>query len=281
MLTSTKTLLEDARAGGYAVGAFNVYNLEGAKAVVVAAESERSPVTLQIHSAALKYGGRALIALCLEAARYATVPASVHLDHSASAKDIHDAVDAGIFSIMADGSELDFNENIAFTAEMAEYVHQHDGTVEAELGRLAGIEDDLTTPDALASLTNPVQAVDFVAATGVDALAVCIGNVHGKYPSEPQLDFDRLESIRDSVDIPLVLHGTSGLPDWMVTRCIELGVCKFNVNTEVRRAYTEALRERIAAKPQGDIVDLMDSAVRAMSEIVAEKLRFFGSSGRA
>jgi tagatose 1,6-diphosphate aldolase GatY/KbaY len=281
MLTSTKTLLEDARASGYAVGAFNVYNLEGAKAVVSAAESERSPVILQIHTAALQYGGRPLIALCLEAAKQTTVPTSAHLDHSNSSRDIYAAVDAGVFSIMADGSELGFDDNVSFTTEMVEKLHKHNGTVEAELGRLAGTEDDLTTPEAFASLTDPALAEEFVKRTGVDALAVCIGNVHGKYPGEPKLDFDRLATIRDAVDVPLVLHGTSGLPDWMVRRCIELGVCKFNVNTEVRRAYTDALRNGVSLEKPPDLVDLMESAVDGMTSVVAEKLRFFGSTGQA
>lgn len=278
MLTSTKALLEEARSGGYAVGAFNVYNLEGAKAVAAAAEAEQSPVILQIHMAALQYGGRPLIALCLEAAKQATVPTSVHLDHSTLARDIHDAVDAGIFSIMADGSELGFDDNAAFTATMTEHVHQHEGTIEAELGRLAGTEDDLSTPEALASLTDPAQAAEFVNRTGIDALAVCIGNVHGKYLGEPKLDFDRLAAIRNAVDVPLVLHGTSGLPDWMVRRCIELGVCKFNVNTEVRRAYTDALQNGVSLEKPLDLVDLMESAVDGMASVVAEKLRFFGST---
>lgn len=280
MLVSTRSLLDDARAGGYAVGAFNVYNLEGATAVIAAAESQQSPVILQIHLAALRFGGPPLIALCIKAATQAAVPASVHLDHSTSMKDIHSAVQAGLPSVMADGSELNFDENVTFTAETAGYVHQHGGTVEAELGRLAGTEDDLTTPDARASLTDPLKATDFVNRTGVDALAVCIGNVHGKYHGEPNLDFTRLEAIREVIDIPLVVHGTSGLPDWMVRRCIELGVCKFNVNTEVRKAYLDAVRQTLNEDASIDLIDVMEHGVTSMREVVAKKLSLFGSSAR-
>ncbi len=167
---------------------------------------------------------------------------SVHLDHCSDPDVIRSALAAGLTSIMADGSHLDYEQNVAFTRAMVERVHAVGGVVEAELGRLAGTEDDLTVAEYEARLTDPVKAVDFVARTGVDMLAVCIGNVHGRYPRPPQFDFERLAAVRDAVSLPLVLHGTSGVPDDMVRRCIELGVCKFNVNTEVRQAYVAALR---------------------------------------
>jgi tagatose 1,6-diphosphate aldolase GatY/KbaY len=218
-----------------------------------------------------------LVALCLKAAEQASVPMAVHLDHCADPDVICSALASDLTSIMADGSHLDYEDNIAFTREMVGRVHAVGGVVEAELGRLAGTEDDLTVAEYEACLTDPDKAVDFVTRTGVDMLAVCIGNVHGRYPHPPQFDFERLTAIRDAVTLPLVLHGTSGVPNNMVRRCIELGVCKFNVNTEVRQAYMAALRSGLAGDTEIDLVPLMRAGMRAMGEVVAEKLRLFGS----
>lgn len=280
MLTSTIKLLQAASEGGYAIGAFNVYNLEGVLSVIRAAEAERSPAMLQIHPSALKYGGQPLIALALAAAKEASVPVSVHLDHSASADDIRAALAAGLTSIMADGSHLSYAENMAFTQEVTTFVHLGGGAVEAELGRLSGSEDGLTIPEYEAKLTQPDQAADFVNQTKIDALAVCIGNVHGHYRGEPRLDFRRLAAIRDAVSVPLVLHGASGLPENIISQAIELGICKFNVNTEVRQAYVEALQERLASSRSPDLLDLMQSVITAMQAVVVTKLRLFGSAGK-
>lgn len=281
MLISTTELLNAAREGGYAVGAFNVYNLEGARAVVAAAEAEHSPAMLQVLPTALRHGGAPLVALCLAAARETSVPMSVHLDHSASANDIQAALAAGLTSVMADGSHLPYTDNVAFTLQMAELVHEQGGSIEAELGRLTGTEDGLTVPEYEAKLTNPGEAADFVAQTGIDALAVCIGNVHGRYRGEPRLDFERLDAIRNTVALPLVLHGASGLPEEMVRRSIELGVCKFNVNTEVRAAYVGALRDRLGSSDSPDLLDLMQDAITAMQAAVSAKLQLFGSVEKA
>jgi tagatose 1,6-diphosphate aldolase GatY/KbaY len=280
MLASTLDLLEAARAGGYAIGGFNVYNLEGARAVVAAAEGERSPAMLQIHPGALAHGGAPLIALCMEAARGARVPFAVHLDHSDSSDAIRAALEAGVSSIMADGSHLPYEQNLAFAGAMAELAHARGAAVEAELGRLSGSEDGLTVPEYEARLTDPEQAADFVARAGLDTLAVCIGNVHGHYRGEPALDFARLERLRWAVPIPLVLHGASGLPAPMVRRAIELGVCKLNVNTEVRDAYLRALAAGLAGGARPDLLDLMRAAIEAMRAVVAAKLRLFGSAGK-
>ena len=281
MLTPTGSMLRSATEGGYAVGAFNVYNLEGVRAVVAAAEAKRSPVMLQLLPAALEHGGSPLIALCLAAARESPVPAAVHLDHSSSRDEIRTSLEAGLTSVMADGSRLPYAENIGFTREMAGLVHERGGAVEAELGRLSGREDDLTVPENLAKLTDPDQAAEFVEHTGADALAVCIGNVHGHYRSEPRLDFERLSAIRTAVTVPLVLHGASGLPASVVRRAIELGVCKLNVNTEVREAYLDALKRQMQAPKPPDLVEVMRSAVEAMQEVVTAKIELFGSAGKA
>src|SRR5262245_49670056 len=281
MLTSTTELLHAAAAGGYAIGAFNVYNLEGVRAVVSAAEAHRSPVILQLHPGALQHGGRPLVALCLAAAQAATVPVPVPLGHSTSPSAIQEALESGVTSVMADGSHLPYQENVVFTRTMVGMAHRHRGVVEAELGRLTGTEDGLTVPEYEARFTDPAQAADFIAQTGIDALAVCIGNVHGRYRSEPRLDFDRLATIQRTVPIPLVLHGASGLPEAMVRRSIALGVHKFNVNTEVREAYVEALRSGLQAASAPDVLDLMRQAEVAMQTVVAAKLQLFGSAGKA
>jgi tagatose 1,6-diphosphate aldolase GatY/KbaY len=279
MLTSTTELLRAAMAGGYAIGAFNVYNLEGVRAVVRAAETHRSPVMLQLHPGALQHGGQPLVALCLAAAQAAAVPAVVHLDHSTSSAAIQEALAAGVMSVMVDGSHLPYEDNVAFTQTIVAMAHRYQAVVEAELGRLTGTEDGLTVPEYEAKFTDPVQAADFVARTGVDALAICIGNVHGRYRHEPCLDFDRLAALQHAVPVPLVLHGASGLPEAMVQQAIALGVRKFNVNTEVREAYVEALRDCLQAAGTPDVLDLMRQAEVAMQTVIAAKLQLFGTVG--
>ncbi|MBD2176560.1 class II fructose-bisphosphate aldolase [Pseudanabaena sp. FACHB-1998] len=281
MLSSTRELLETARRNAYAIGAFNVYNLEGVKAVVNAAEISRSPAMLQLHPSALKYGKLPLVRLCIESAKSATVPISIHLDHSTSAADIRLALDAGIRSIMADGSPMTYPENLKFTREMTMLSHKFKAVVEAEIGRISGTEDGLTIAEKEAKMTDPIQALEFVHQTQVDALAVTIGNVHGEYKSPPRLDFDRLEKIRSLIDIPLVLHGASGLPAEMIQRSIQLGVCKFNVNTEVRQAYMQALKLEICGDSPKDLLEIAGEAISAMQEVIIDKLDLFGSIGKA
>lgn len=281
MLLPTRSMLADAQQRGYAVGGFNIYNLEGVAAVLAAAEAEASPVMLQIHPAALDHGGRGLIALCLQAGDDSPVPVAVHLDHSTQPDAMMMAINAGMHSIMADGSHRDFDANVDFVRQSVDMAHAKHLTVEGELGRISGTEDGLTVAAMEARMTDPDQAADFVAQTGIDALAVCIGNVHGSYPFPPQLDFERLRRIRARVAVPLVLHGASGLPDAMVREAIANGICKFNVNTEVRRAYLGAVRQAQQADPTIDLVALMQTAQAAMREIVAGKLRLFQSSGKA
>jgi tagatose 1,6-diphosphate aldolase GatY/KbaY len=181
---------------------------------------------------------------------------------------------------MADGSHLPYDQNAAFTRAMAAAAHESGAWLEAELGRLSGTEDGLSVAQYEARLTDPDQAARFVDETGVDMLAVCIGNVHGHYRGEPRLDFDRLEAIRRALPVPLVLHGASGLPETMVRRAVQRGVCKFNVNTELRDAYLGALRRQILDSPRPDLTSLLRATVSAMQAVVDRKLRLFGSAGR-
>ena len=197
MLTDTNTLLVNARRGGYAVGAFNIYNLEGAAAVVQTAEEMKSPVILQILPSALSVGKKPLVSLCLEMAQGAEVPVSVHLDHCSDTETILYALDCGLSSVMADGSGLGFEDNVTFTRNIVSAANEKpvNITVEAELGKLSGTEDGILVSQRESNMTCPDEAARFVDQTGIDALAVCIGNIHGKYPSDPELDFDRLKAI--------------------------------------------------------------------------------------
>ncbi|WP_419176044.1 class II fructose-bisphosphate aldolase [Desulfosediminicola sp.] len=281
MLIPTGQLLQKATAGGYAIGAFNVYTLEGATAVVTAAEELQSPVMLQVLPSALKIGGRPLVALCHALAKDATVPVAVHLDHCSSQVLTVKAMIWGVSSVMADGSELPFEQNIQFTQYVSEIARGLGAGVEAELGRLSGEEDGIAVHQREALLTSPEQAEEFVEQTGVDALAVCIGNVHGHYRRTPELDFVRLEKIRQRVDVPLVLHGTSGLPDELIDKAITHGICKFNVNTELRRAClkaTEACFNEAQTGQQPELTRIMEESVRAMKEVVSEKIKLFRSA---
>ncbi|KAK7314652.1 hypothetical protein VNO77_33179 [Canavalia gladiata] len=279
-LTSTKEILKNAEKGGYAVGAFNVYNLEGVEAIVSAAEEQQSPAILQIHPGALKQGGIPLVACCISAAEQASVPITVHFDHGTSKQDLVEALELGFSSVMVDGSHLSFNENAAYTKFISLLAHSKDMLVEAELGRLSGTEDDLTVEEYEARLTDVNMAQKFIDETGIDALAVCIGNVHGKYPaSGPNLRFDLLKELHAlslKKEVFLVLHGASGLSEDLVKECINLGVRKFNVNTEVRNAYMDSL-----ITPKKDLVQVMASAKEAMKAVAAAKMHLFGSAGRA
>lgn len=275
MLESAHNLLQAAQFGGYAIGAFNVYNLEGVRAVVGAAEQLHVPAMLQVHPAALAHGGAALVALCVAAAQAAAVPIAVHLDHSSSPTAIRAALDSGITSIMADGSHLPFADNLLFTQAMVELAHARGAAVEAELGRLSGSEDGLSVSAYEALQTDPREAASFVAQTGIDALAICIGNVHGPYRTAPQLDFERLIAIQRATAVPLVLHGASGLPAAQVRQAIGLGVCKLNVNTELRIAYLATLHHAFTDNPAIDVLPLMQRATQAMQAVVMEKLQLF------
>ena len=277
MLASTRDIIGIAEEEGIAVGSFNVYNLEGVVAVIRSSEQEKLPVILQIAPVSLESVGSALVALTLAMAEDSTVPTSVHLDHCPQQDQIDRVVSMGLRSVMADGSHLSYEENIDFTFNVVNKMRSFGGFVEGELGRLTGTEDGLTIPEYESLLTDPDQAADYCDKTDIDALAVCVGNIHGKYIQEPKLDFDRLSTIRDSVSVPLVLHGASGLPEWMISRAIDLGVRKFNVNTEVRTAFLESVSSGVNDKTL-DLARLMEISIDSMSQVVTSKIRQF--SGR-
>ena len=282
MLVPMAELLAAAQREGYAVGAFNTYNLEITRAILAAAEAQRAPVIVQVGSSALRYAGReALTALVLAEARRSPVPVAVHLDHSAKLGEIRWCVEQGFTSVMIDGSALPLAENIALTREAVAIARPHGVTVEAELGSIVGEEDRAAEREAV-GLTSPAQAEQFVQATAVDALAVAVGNVHGFYKGEPKLDTARLDEIHRCVPVPLVLHGASGLPDAAIQRSIQGGVRKFNVNTELRVALFTALADTLPRiHAHYDVPGLFTPAIAAMQAVVEEKIRLFGSAGKA
>jgi len=271
---SIPQMLKDARAMGKAVGAFNVYNLEGALAVKSAAEALGAPAILQFHHASIDFGGAALLKLCQEVASSSSVPIGVQLDHAQEGSLIQMCIAERVDAVMADGSHLPFEQNLAWTKQMATLAGANGVAIEAELGKLAGEEDGMSVPEREARMTDPAVVAEFLSYTGVDALAVTIGNVHGKYARPPQLDFDRLARITAEAGsvVPLVLHGASGLPDELIRKLIEMGICKFNVNTEVRDAAREAIRLNVGR----DVLDVMKASTEAMVPIVTAKLKLYG-----
>jgi tagatose 1,6-diphosphate aldolase GatY/KbaY len=281
MLVHTGKLLAAARAHGFAIGAFNIYNLEGATAVIRGAEEMCSPVILQLLPSALELGGSPLIAMCLDLAKTSSIPAAVHLDHCSEQERINFALQAGLNSIMADGSALSYLENLHFTRMVVQLAGAVNGSVEGELGKLSGQEDGISIAAREEMMTSPEQAAEFVEFTGISALAVCIGNVHGTYRRPPELDFERLAAIAGRVTVPLVLHGTSGLPDETIARAMRHGVCKFNVNTEIRTACVDALAKSFACSLQPELMPLMRSAITAMKDVVQAKIKLFCSDDKA
>lgn len=283
MLVSGKELFQAARQGGYAVGAFNVNNMEIIQAIIEAAEEENSPVFLQASQGGIKYAGIEYIAgLAKTAAESVKVPVALNLDHGTSFTQVVQCVRHGFTAVMIDGSQHPYEENIALTQKVVEVAHPCGVSVEAELGKIGGVEDDISVDAADATFTDPQEAAEFVERTKVDALAIAIGTAHGVYKGEPKLDFDRLAKIREATDVPLVLHGASGIGDEAIRKAVSLGICKINIDTELRQAFTKAVQEVVHSKPQEfDPRKLLGPAREAMKEVVRAKMRLFGSAGRA
>lgn len=279
---TTKELLLNAQKEGYAIGAFNVENMEMIQAVIAAAEELRSPVILQTTPSTLKYADTDyFFAMAKVAAGKASVPVALHLDHGNSFELAIKAFHSGYTSIMIDGSHGSFEENIAVSKAVTDACHAAGVPVEAELGKVGGKEDDLIGGDGN-PYTNPVEAKHFAEATGIDSLAVAIGTAHGIYKGTPKLDKDRLSEIRQAVNIPLVLHGTSGVPDEDVKDCIRRGICKVNYATDLRIAFTNGVRHFLAAKP--DTFDPKKYGAAGREEVkkyVMDKMIVCGCAGKA
>ncbi len=281
-LVSSKKLLKDAQKGGYAVGAFNAENMEMVQAVVAAAEAKRSPVIIQTTPGTLKYADTDMFtAMAQAAAENADVPVVMHLDHGDSFDTAMKAFRSGYTSIMIDGSHSPFEENIALSSSVADVCRPVGVNVEAELGKVGGKEDDLDGGEG-AGLTVPSEAKEFVDRTGIDSLAVAIGTAHGIYKGEPHVDVERLKEIREVVDIPLVLHGTSGVPDDTVRECIAAGICKVNYATDLRIAFSNGVKKVLSEDP--DVFDPKKYGKAGRDEVqkyVEQKMDVVGSTGRA
>jgi fructose-bisphosphate aldolase class II len=304
MLVTNKDLMIPARRSGYGVGAFNVNNLEAVLSVVEAAVEEKSPAIVAVTPSAIKYAGLPYISKIVRtAAELASVPLSLHLDHGEDFETASKCVGAGFTSVMIDGSHLKFEDNISLTKRVVDVAHPKGVSVEAELGRLAGVEES-TVEEKDAILTDPAVAKDFVERTGVDTLAVAIGTSHGayKFKAEPKLDFERLKLISKNVSLPLVLHGASSVPAWIIEKAakygaelggakgipeeniqkaISLGIAKINIDTDLRLAWTAAVREVLANSPKEfDPRKILGPAKEAMKQVVKGKMKLFGSTGK-
>ncbi len=279
---NTKEMLIKARREGYAVPAFNIHNLETIQVVVEAAAELKSPVILAATPGTMVYGGREYIQAIAEiAAKTSGVPVALHLDHHETVESIVESLELGVKSVMVDGSHGTFEDNIAISKEVVEQARRYGATVEAELGKLVGQEDDLIVEAADAAYTDPDTVQEFVERTGIDSLAVAIGTGHGVYETVPNLDFDRLEKIKNLVDIPLVLHGASGISKEDVQKCISLGCAKVNISTELKIPFSDALRNFLVENPnETDTRKYMNPAKEAMRAVVKEKIMMCMSNGK-
>lgn len=306
MLVTLRAALRKANRGRYAVGAFNINDLEILQAVMEAAIAEKAPVILQTSEGAIKYAGmEELASLAHIAAKKAHVPVVFHLDHGKNIDLVKRAIKSGYYtSVMYDGSSLPFKENVRTTREIVKMAHARGISVEAELGAISGIEDFISVKDKDAHLTNPKQAEEFVRSTRCDALAVAIGTSHGafKFKSAPRLDLERLKEIRKRVKIPLVLHGASGVPrklkehamrhgseikeargvsDTLIKKAVKLGISKVNIDTDLRIAFTVGVRHVLKEKPaEFDPRKILGESKKIITQAVREKIRLLGSSGK-
>ena len=303
-LVTTKEMFEKAFAGGYAIGAFNINNMEIVQGVVAAAKAQNSAVILQVSKSALKYAHPKYLKAMVDAAVEETgLDIALHLDHGPDFETCKECIEVGFTSVMYDGSHLDYEENVATTKAVVDYAHAHGVVVEAELGKLAGVEDDVKVDAANATYTDPDQAVDFVTRTGVDSLAIAIGTSHGayKFKGEAKLDFDRLETITKKLEaagfhnFPIVLHGASsvdqrcvamcneyggkidgakGIPAEMLRKASSMAVCKINMDTDLRLAMTAAIRKSFGEKPEAfDPRGYLGDARNLIQELVEDKIK--------
>ncbi len=305
MLVDTKEMFKKAYEGGYAIGAFNVNNMELIQGIIGGVADKKCAVILQVSKGARQYANPIYLRKLIEAAveEHPEIPIAMHLDHGADFEICKQCVDGGFTSVMIDGSHHEFEENVRLTKEVVDYAHAHGVVVEAELGKLEGVEDDVKVASGEGSYTDPDQAAEFVERTGVDSLAVAIGTSHGafKFKGDPKLDFERLEVISSKLPggYPLVLHGAStvipefvelcnqyggdipgakGVPEAMISRAAKMGVCKVNIDTDLRLAMTGTIRKEFVDNPSNfDPRKYLGPAREAIKEMVMHKLDIMGN----
>lgn len=282
-LVSMKEMLNSALKEGYAVGQFNINNLEWTQGILAAAEEEKSPVILGVSEGAVRHmGGFSVVTAIVRALMgemKITVPVAIHLDHGSSFEKCKAAIDAGFTSVMIDASHHPFEENVQITKQVVEYAHKFGVSVEAELGTVGGQEDDVIADGVI--YADPNECKELVKLTGIDCLAPALGSVHGPYKGKPILGFKEMEGICKTIELPLVLHGGTGIPTDQIKKSISLGTAKINVNTENQIAFTKAVREIL--KTDSDVYDprkFIGPGREAIKETVIGKMREFGSSGR-
>ena len=311
MLTTNKKILAAADKGGYAVGAFNINNLEILQSVIDAAVQERSPVIIQTSEGAVEYAGMDYLVAMVRLAARAPVPVSLHLDHGKDPDVIRQAIHSGYTSVMFDGSTLPFDENVAKTRKVVGWARRKGVSVEAEIGAIKGIEDLVSVSEKEAFFTDPREAADFARLTGCDALAISIGTAHGafKFKAAPELDIERLKKIDAVVKVPLVLHGASGVspdllarakehcdllkdcdrlrgaagvPDEAIKKAIRAGIRKINIDSDLRIAFTAGLRDALISNLKAiDPRVLLAPSKKLMTEVVRHKMELFGCKGKA
>jgi fructose-bisphosphate aldolase class II len=285
-LVTTKEMLKKAQKERYGVGAFNANNMEIIQAIIETAEEEKSPVILQASQGAIKYAGLDMIVAIVKVmAEKATVPVALHLDHGTDYYQNIKCLRAGFTSLMVDGSKLPFDENVEMTKKVVEMAHACDIPVEAELGQIGKMgesdEPGVALEKVKESMAVPEEAVKFAELTGIDSLAAAVGTIHGCRTPFAKLDIPRIEKIRELTDLPLVLHGASGANDEEVKKGIAAGICKINIDTRIRMKFTEKIGEMIKKNPQEiDPRKILGPAREAAKEIIRDRMRVFGSSGK-
>lgn len=286
MIVSVKEILQKAKDGGYAVGAFNTVNLETTRAIVEAAKEMRSPVIIQVTEKTMEYaGGRGIFHLIKNDAEFYApeIPIGIHLDHGKSFEIIKKAIAIGFTSVMYDGSRKEFVDNLALTKEIAEYCRERSVNIQAELGNVPYLgEENIGEVNWERYMTDPGQAKHFAEETGIDTLAVAIGNAHDFFKERKEPDYARLEIIHKEVDIPLILHGASDWENGRVKEVIKRGIACFNIDTAIRLAFTNNLIKTVREQESlsFDIRKLLGGAREAVREIVKEKIKIFGSDGK-
>lgn len=282
-LVSMNEFLPKAKAGKFAVGQFNMNNLEFAQAITDAAIEEKSPFIFGVSEGALKYMGMEYtVAIAQAAAQKSGLPIALHLDHGSSFEVAMACIRAGFSSVMFDGSHHSYEDNIRLTKEVVRAAHAMGVSVEGELGTIGGVEDDISVDEANAALAKPEEAIRFYEETGVDCLAIAVGTAHGMYKGEVKIHYDIIKEVVAKIPVPVVLHGGSGVPDEMIRQAIQAGVGKINVNTENQVACTAAIREVLGKDAKVyDPRKYLTPARNAMKEVVKEKIRLFGSSNQA